>query len=121
MVPPLLQRRRLLIVEDDALVRDTMILMLEEAYEVLLAASVCTALAVLRAADRPGIDAILLDCLLPGGKLADVLAETDRQSIPVVLVSGDLRLEDTVGANRRFLRKPFSQATLLGALDSTRR
>jgi DNA-binding NtrC family response regulator len=112
--------RRVLLVEDDQLVRETMILMLEDEYEVLNAVSVNTALAQLDAA-RPAIDVMVLDCLLPSGNAADVLAAADRQSIPVVLVSGDPNQAGAVDPTRPFLPKPFSQGMLLAILDSARR
>ncbi len=112
-------KRRLLLVEDDQMVRETMILMLEDDYEVLHAASVSTALAQLE--DAPVIDVMVLDCLLPSGRVADVLAAADRRSIPVVLVSGDPNQAQAVDPERPFLPKPFSQGVLLAVLDSARR
>jgi DNA-binding NtrC family response regulator len=113
--------RRLLLVEDDQMVRETMILMLEDDYEVLHAVSVSTALAQLDAADGRAIDVMVLDCLLPSGNVADVLQAADRRSIPVVLVSGDPNQAQTVDPSRPFLPKPFSQGMLLAVLDSARR
>jgi DNA-binding NtrC family response regulator len=112
---------RLLLVEDDHMVRETINLMLEDEYEVLHAVSVSTALAHLQAADRPRIDLMLLDCLLPGGAAADVLAAADQRSIPAVLISGDPNQAMAVDPSRPFLRKPFSQGILLAVLDSARR
>jgi DNA-binding NtrC family response regulator len=118
-VPPA-SSRRLLLVEDDLMVQETIILMLEGDYEVLHAVSVSTALMQLEAADVPTIDAIILDCLLPSGNVADVLAAADRRSIPVVLISGDPNQALAVDPTRRFLPKPFNRATLLSVLDSPR-
>jgi DNA-binding NtrC family response regulator len=120
MVVSTLSRRRLLLVEDDQMVRDTMTLMLEDDYEIHQAVSVGTALAWLRAPDSPAIDVMLLDCLLPGGNPRDVLAEADRRSIPVVLISGDPSQAEAMDPGRRFLPKPFTQATLLAILDTAR-
>jgi DNA-binding response OmpR family regulator len=110
--------RHLLLVEDDRMVRETVVLMLENDYEIHIAASAGCALARLRAADQPAIDVMLLDCLLPDGNLHDVLAEADRQSVAVVLVSGDPRQAEAIDPGRSFLAKPFTQATLLAILDS---
>jgi len=115
-----LSRRRLLLVEDDRMVRETIMLMLEDDYEIVLADSVGAAMSHLRAPGHPRIDVMLLDCLLPDGSLADVLAQADQRSIPVVLISGDPRQGQIVGVARRFLPKPFTQATLLKALDTAR-
>jgi CheY-like chemotaxis protein len=116
-----LSRRHLLIVEDDELVLDTIVLMLEDDYEILVAGSVGTALSILQAPQTYPIDIVLLDCLLPGGSVADVLSQADRQSIPAVLISGDPSQAESLDPNRQFLRKPFSQATLRHALDTARR
>ncbi len=103
------------------MVRETMIMMLEDDYEVIHAVSVSTALAQLNAADSPSIDVMVLDCLLPSGNVADVLAAAERRSIPVVLVSGDPNQAEAVDPARPFLPKPFSQEILLAVLDSARR
>ena len=103
------------------MVRETMILMLEDDYEVFHAVSVSTALAQLDAADDAAIDVMVLDCLLPSGRVGDVLAAADRRSIPVVLVSGDPNQAHAVDPTRPFLPKPFSQEMLLTVLDSARR
>ena len=70
--------RRLLLVEDDRMVLETIMLMLEDDYEIDTAISVRTALDLLRAPASSRIDVILLDCLLPDGNIGDVLAEADR-------------------------------------------
>jgi CheY-like chemotaxis protein len=85
-------RPRLLLVEDDRLVRETIVQMLEDDYEVVHDASVGDALTRLGAPDAPSIDVLLLDCLLPDGNVSVVLAVADQRSIPVVLISGDPRM-----------------------------
>jgi DNA-binding NtrC family response regulator len=118
LVPPF---RRLLLVEDDQMVRETIGLMLEDDYTVLHASSAGTALAELRQSDATPIDVILLDCLLPNGHLSDVLAAANRLSVPVVLISGDPNQAGAVDPRRLFLPKPFTQELLLAVLDSARR
>jgi DNA-binding response OmpR family regulator len=115
-----LSRRRILLVEDDGMVRETIMLMLEDDYEIHPAVSVGTALAYLRSPDSVPVDVMLLDCLLPDGNPAAVLAESDRKSIPVVLISGDPRQVEVLGAARHFLSKPFTRAHLLAILDTAR-
>jgi DNA-binding response OmpR family regulator len=111
---------RLLMVEDDKMVCETVMLMLENDYKVFATVSVSTALTRLQASDAQTIDVILLDCLLPDGRQGELLAAADQRSIPVVLTSGDPRQADRVDPSRRFLNKPFSMATLLSALDLAR-
>jgi DNA-binding NtrC family response regulator len=114
-------RRRLLLVEDDQMVRETITLMLADHYEIVLADSVGSALGHLGSADETPIDLMLLDCLLPDGKVTELLAAADQLLIPVVLTSGDPRQAERSGQDRMFLAKPFSHATLLSILDSARR
>lgn len=102
------------------MVRETIALMLEEDYDIHLAVSVRAALACLRAADPVPIDVMLVDCLLPDGNPADILAEADRRSIPVVLISGDPRQMEALGPDRHLLPKPFTRARLLATLDTAR-
>lgn len=113
--------RRLLLVEDDQMVRETIILMLEDDFEVFHAASVSTALARLQSADAPPIEVMILDCLLPRGNVGDVLTAADQRAIPVVLISGDPRQAQMVDPGRPFLPKPFTQSILLAVLDTARR
>lgn len=114
-------RRRILLVEDDRMVRETLTLMLDDDYEVLVAASVAAGMAHLSSPEAPAIDVLLLDCLLPDGRISEILAAADERSIPAVLISGDPRQADVLEPARCFLSKPFSQATLLFVLDSARR
>lgn len=114
-------RRRILLVEDDRMVGETLSLMLDDEYDVILAVSVSSALTRLRMSGAPPIDVMLLDCRLPDGKVSDVLAVADQRAIPVVLTSGDPEQAGKMDPTRRFLPKPFSHATLLSILDSARR
>jgi CheY-like chemotaxis protein/two-component sensor histidine kinase len=79
-----------LLVEDDALVRGLTAETLESCgFTVLVAATVDDALALVHA--RPGIDAVLSDVVMPGGKSGVDLRETLRTlkpGLPVVLASG---------------------------------
>jgi DNA-binding response OmpR family regulator len=115
--------RRILVVEDDALVCETIAAMLEDDYQAVMAGTVDSALALLggvtgpESRDKP--DLILLDCLLPGGGLSHVLRAADLHSIPVVLTSGDPERAAWLDAGRPFLAKPFSQAKLLQVLRAT--
>lgn len=102
------------------MVRETIVLMLEDDYEIDQAATVNTALACLRAAAPSAFKVMLLDCLLPDGNPRDLLAEADRHQIPVVLISGDPNQAAAMNPPRRFLPKPFSRATLLAVLDTAR-
>jgi DNA-binding NtrC family response regulator len=113
-------RRLLLLVEEDPMVRDTIMMMLEDDYDVLDAASAGAALERLRAVYPQPIGMVLLDCLLPAGNVPAVLAAADQLSIPVVLTSGDHTQAQTVDPSRPFLGKPFSRNVLLSLLFDAR-
>ncbi len=112
---------RLLLVEDDQLVREIITLMLEDDYEIFHVASVAGALPVLVLPETPRVDIVLLDCLLSYGNIADVLEAAQQRSIPVVLISGDADQAKAVDPALPFVRKPFSREKLLWVLDSARR
>ena len=96
-------------------------MLLEDDYEIVAAVSVQSALLHLRAQPEPPVDLMLLDCLLPGGPVTAILAEADRSSIPVVLISGDPRQADVLDPTRPFVSKPASRAELLSVLVTARR
>ncbi len=112
---------RLLLVEDDQLVREIITLMVEEEYEIFHVVSVAGALTELVVPEMPTVDIVLLDCLLLHGNIADVLAAARQRSIPVVLISGDANEAKAVDPALPFVRKPFSREKLLWVLDSARR
>jgi DNA-binding NtrC family response regulator len=110
----------LLLVEDDPMVRDTVMMLLEDDYEVLDATSAGAALDQLRAVRPRPIRMVLLDCLLPAGNVPAVLAAADLLSIPVVLTSGDHNQAQAIDPSRPFLAKPFSRNALLSVLYDAR-
>jgi CheY-like chemotaxis protein len=116
--PPFTGNPSILLVEDDPMVRETIALMLEGACDTVVAASVGMAMAHLQGADRAGIDCILLDCLLPDGNLARIVAEAERQAIPIVFISGDPSQVERLPPAHEFLPKPFTQTRLLAAIKS---
>lgn len=109
--------KRVLIVEDDALIRaDIQSILEDEGYAVVTAASSAEALARLSEAE---VSLILLDLGLPVTSGADFrklqLAVPGCAGIPVVLLSGDSELKERaerLGA-AGYLRKPFGIKTLL--------
>jgi CheY-like chemotaxis protein len=106
--------RRILVVEDDPLVGETILCVLEEQYRVTLASSVCGAAACLRDGE---FDIVLLDCILPGGGVADLIAQAERLGVSVVLTSGDPEQIEAQGSGKwPFLAKPFSMNRLLDLL-----
>jgi DNA-binding response OmpR family regulator len=66
-----------------------------------------------------GVDAMLLDCTLPGGLDPGLVPLADDSGIPVILMSGhpDM-LERVPGSSRPCIQKPFSLSDLLATLES---
>lgn len=114
---------RVLLVEDDALVRRALEVMLSRAgLRVVTAANGAEAIARWEEATDP-FDVVLTDVLMPGMTGPDVIRQlrAEDPSVRVVYMSGhvedamrdvDLEREQAV-----FVRKPASRAALLGALD----
>lgn len=110
------RRRRVLIVEDDALVSDVVVAALEDDFETSLVETLAAALECL---SRGGIDLVLLDCTLPDGVHANLIPSADRSGVPIVLMSGDpQRIEKLCAEVRPCIVKPF---TLTGLLDVVQR
>ena len=101
---------RVLVVEDQPLVAETILSALSDDYEVACGVSATEAMARIET-DRP--DLVLLDCLLPSGHAGDVMGLADRLGVPVVLMSGAMDQIDTLSdGSRPFLAKPFAIAAL---------
>jgi len=108
--------RRILIVEDDPLVSEVVVDALEGLYETSRAENSADAMTVLRAG---GIDAMLLDCTLPGGLDPLLVPMADNSGVPVILMSGHPDMMERVpGAQRPCIQKPFSLTALLAMIES---
>jgi signal transduction histidine kinase len=113
-------QRRLLLVEDDQLVRRSLTRwLISDGFEVIAVADGQEALSVLKAAGD--IACVVSDIAMPGldgERLAAVLAE-QHPHLPVVLVSGNrIPSEDfSASALRAFVPKPLSQFALGRALE----
>ena len=112
-------RHKVLVVEDDFGVRESLADVLSDAgYEVACAADGIEALALLRADPQPP-QLILLDWMMPRCDGAQVMAALQADGaladIPVVLLTADVRLQSRAAAFgvRGFLKKPVELAHLL--------
>jgi DNA-binding NtrC family response regulator len=106
----------ILVVEDDPLVSEVVVDALDGTYRTSNAETAAAALERLRAG---GIDAMLLDCTLPGGLDPDLVPMADRLGVPVILMSGHPDMAERIpGAKRQFILKPFNLASLLDAIGS---
>jgi DNA-binding response OmpR family regulator len=66
-----------------------------------------------------GVDAMLLDCTLPGGLDPKLVPLADEAGVPVILMSGHPDMQDRVpGRQRPCIQKPFSLNSLLATVAS---
>ena len=117
------ERRCVLVVDDEQLVRDVAVRMLRAAgYDVLSASDGAEGLRMF-AADPERIDAIVLDIAMPGLGGAEVYAElrSMKATVPVLFSSGylepDLPIDPGDAHRVGFLQKPYRMAELSGRLD----
>jgi DNA-binding response OmpR family regulator len=102
-----------LVVEDNAFVADLIAGALnDDGYGVATSATVTGAVRELRETE---FNAVLLDCLLPDGDTAEVIAAAETREVPVILMSGDPEQINSA-ASLPFLTKPFSIEELLRTL-----
>lgn len=108
-----------LVVDDDATLRETVGLMLEEEFEVLDAPNGVTGIEV---ALRAPVDAVLLDILMPGPDGIQTLRQLRdaRPDLPVVILSAHDSATTAVTAMRLgaadYLTKPCDLGTLLATI-----
>lgn len=108
--------KRILIVEDDPLVSEVVLDALDGLYDTSQAENSADAMTALRAG---GIDAMLLDCTLPGGLDPLLVPMADDSGVPVILMSGHPDMMDRVpGGRRPCIQKPFSLTVLLATIES---
>jgi DNA-binding response OmpR family regulator len=82
---------------------------------VVQAASVADGIDLLLSAS---VDAVLLDCVLPGGTMWQVMLEADRQNVPVILMTGDSgQMKEIAGGARPYILKPFAIRELRGVIE----
>ncbi len=113
------ERPLLLVVEDEPLVRELVVLELEDAgYDVVQAEDGPAALAILER--EPGVRLLFTDIRLPGGMTGWDIAEHARAlrpDLPVIYTTGysseDLRLV----AGAHFLKKPYRPAHVIAAIS----
>jgi two-component system, OmpR family, response regulator len=110
------RKARILVVDDQTVIADLIAEALSDTYEAVCAPTVEEALEQLLSRD---IDLILLDCVLPGGTMWQVMLEADRLGVPVVLMTGDAaQMREIAGGPRPYILKPFSIAQLLDVIDA---
>lgn len=115
------ERRAVMVVDDDADVRDTVCdVLVTQGYEVVPAANGQEALDILRARSH-GIGLIVLDLMMPvldGWQFREIqVADAELGRIPVIVVTASGRVEGLDGGVK-VLKKPLSFAQLLAAVSA---
>jgi two-component system phosphate regulon response regulator PhoB len=122
--PELVQTHRILIVEDEEVIRQMIVIALEEeGYEVITASDGRSALSLLQelgeATGKPSVDLVLLDLMLPQVTGLDIcrLLRYHGNTIPILILSAKASETDRVlglevGADD-YLTKPFSMRELI--------
>src|ERR687890_677178 len=113
-------KSRVLVIDDEAAIRDSLRMTLEyEGYEFLGAATGQEGLAL---AERDAPDLVLLDVKMPGMDGIEVLERLRNmnESLPVVVVSGHGTISTAVEATKKgafdFIEKPFASERVLVSL-----
>ena len=111
-----IMKAKVLIVDDEADLRELLVMVLEDHYEVAQAGS---AAALQKSFSKPAPDVILLDVKLPDAHGLDLLPEIKKcwPDTEVIVLSGQGTISLAVEAGRRgafnFLSKPFENEKLL--------
>jgi PAS domain S-box-containing protein len=119
-VPATSRPLRVLLVDDDALVRAAVFEMLHQmGHEVSEAASGAEALTVIRAGPAP--DLVVTDYLMPGMNGADLAAALRREypRLPIIIATGYANLAGSEMADLPLLGKPFRQSELAAVIEQT--
>ena len=108
---------KILVIDDEAAIRDSLRMILEyEDYEFIGAASGQEGLAIIKR-DAPGM--VVLDIKMPGMNGLETLAEIRKidESVPVAMISGHGTVTDAMQATRLgafdFIEKPFTSERVL--------
>ncbi len=109
------ERTHILVVEDDPLVADVVVEALDDVYSTTRAETSAAAMEHLRSG---GVDAVLLDCTLPGGLDPRLLPMADDRGVPVILMSGNPELMERVPGAHRCIEKPFNLTALLATIEA---
>ncbi len=114
---PFAAQDRVLLVDDDPMIRDMVLDFLADGRTEIVSASCLTA-ARERLADRPSVDLVIADVQLPDGRGIDLMRwarETDEEA-PFILITGHGDLDTAVEAlnlgAHSFLKKPFEMKEL---------
>lgn len=114
------QKKRVLLIDDEARVRTSLKMVLEPSYDILQAADAQEGLDVFR---KEGPDLVLLDVILPGTDGLAVLQtlRSESKMVPVIMLTGTKSVKTAVDAMKLgaadYLSKPFDVDELRIVID----
>lgn len=120
------ERKRVLVVDDETNVRESLRLILERNYEVAVAENGDNAIELLQNAGENGFpDIMLLDVIMPGFDGLELLEKIKGQypRLPVIMLTANKTVKTAVQAMKigavDYLNKPFDVDELLMLIDTT--
>jgi CheY-like chemotaxis protein len=109
------ERKRILIVEDEAIVADMLQMMLEE-LEVLVVGPASTIAEALDLAEAEPLDAAILDVNLRGHKVDPVAETLRRRRVPLLFATGYGEGAAETARGSPIIAKPYTKERLAAAL-----
>ncbi len=113
---------RILIVEDDPIIQEVAGTFLGDAFLVEIVGTQKDALERLARQDKPNVNAIVLDLMLPNGSGVEVVRGVQLRfpAIPIVVITGmEFTSEQVIESGaQEFLSKPFTAKELIRAVSS---
>ena len=111
--------KHILVVDDDSDVLDVLVAMLEESGFLTSQADCGAAMRDVLARLGMAIDAVVLDCLMPGEPGTELALYAKELKLPVVMISGSPEaLKFSAENGIQLLEKPFRSADLLSAIET---
>ena len=109
----------ILVVDDDGDVRDVIVEMLKDSGFVTTSADSGRAMREILAGGAAPVDAVVLDCLMPGEPSARLALHAKNLRLPVVMISGSWEAMQFAAENAlQLLPKPFHLPDLLNAVNA---
>ncbi|MBI3592103.1 MAG: response regulator [Nitrospirae bacterium] len=114
------KKRKILVVDDEPTIIQSIHLLLEDKYELLAASSGKSAVECVKTVD---IDIVILDYMLPGETGLDILRmiKSTKPSIPVILITAYGDEEVAINALRfgakDYIKKPFNFQDMLNRIE----
>jgi FixJ family two-component response regulator len=107
------------VVDDDSNVRDVLVAMLEESGFLATPADCGAAMRDVLARPGTAIDAVVLDCIMPGEPGTELALHAKGLKLPVIMISGGLDAIRFAAENGlQLLEKPFRSAELVSAIET---